>query len=156
MRHHVHTFKVGRTTAHRKSMLSNAVNSLLQHGRITTTLVKAKEIRRFADKMITLGKKDTLHARQLAIAYLKQHDTVKSLFQEVAPSYKERQGGYTRIMKLGPRRGDAAEMCILELVETDDVVAATKKAAAEAAEAPKAEETAEAPKAEETAEAPKA
>lgn len=142
MRHHVHTFKVGRTTAHRKAMLANAVCSLIEHGRITTTLVKAKEIRRFADKAITMGKAGSLHARSQATSLLHQHGVVKRLFEEIAPQYKERNGGYTRIMKLGPRRGDAAELAILELVENDEAA----KAAKEAAEASKAEE---APKAEE-------
>ncbi len=143
MRHRKHTFKVGRTTSHRNAMLANAVCSLIQKNRIVTTLVKAKEIRREADKMVTFAKQGTLHARRIAIARLHQPDTVKTLFDVVAPQYKERNGGYTRIMKLGPRRGDAAEMAILEFVESDEVVAArakTETAAAEAAEAPKAEE----------------
>ncbi len=136
MRHRKHTFKVGRTTAHRNAMLANAVCSLIDNGRITTTLVKAKEIRRLADRMVTFGKESTLHARRLAISTLHQVGIVKKLFDEVAPQFKERAGGYTRIMKLGPRRGDAAEMAIIEFVESDEIVAA-RKAAAE--EAPKAE-----------------
>ena len=146
MRHRKHTFKVGRTTSHRNAMLANAVCSLIQKNRIVTTLVKAKEIRRVADSMVTFAKQGTLHARRIAIARLHQPDTVKTLFDVVAPQYKERNGGYTRIMKLGPRRGDAAEMAIIEFVESDEVVAARAKADAAAAEAPKAEET----KAEET------
>ena len=151
MRHRKHTFKVGRTTAHRHAMLANAVCSLIDHGRITTTLVKAKEIRRLADRMVTYGKEGSLHKRRLAIATLGNVDLVHKLFADVAPQFKERNGGYTRIMKLGPRRGDGAEMCILEFVESDEVVAATANAAAdtanEAAPAEEAPKTEEAPKA---------
>ena len=150
MRHRKHTFKVGRTTAHRHAMLANAVCSLIDHGRITTTLVKAKEIRRLADRMVTYAKEGSLHKRRLAIATLHSVELVHKLFADVAPQFKERAGGYTRMMKLGPRRGDGAEMCILEFVESDEVVAATAKAAETAEEAPKADE---APK---TEEAPKA
>lgn len=140
MRHRKHTFKVGRTTSHRNAMLANAVCSLIQHNRITTTLVKAKEIRRDADKAVTLAKQGTLHARRIAIARLHQPETVKTLFDVIAPQFKERNGGYTRIMKLGPRRGDGAEMAIIEFVESDEVVAARKNAAEAAEAAPKAEE----------------
>ena len=154
MRHRKHTFKVGRTTSHRKAMLANAVCSLIDNGRITTTLVKAKEIRRLAERMVSYGKENTLHTRRLAIAVLHQVDKVAKLFSTIAPQFKERHGGYTRIMKLGPRRGDAAEMCIIEFVESDEVVAARKAAEAEAkTEEPKAEE----PKAEDAkVEEPKA
>ena len=127
-------------------MLANAVCSLIDHGRITTTLVKAKEIRRLADRMVTYAKDGSLHKRRLAIAELHSVELVHKLFADVAPQFKERNGGYTRIMKLGPRRGDAAEMCILEFVESDEVVNASKAAE----EAPKAEEASkaeEAPKA---------
>ena len=140
MRHRKHTFKVGRTTSHRNAMLANAVCSLIQHNRITTTLIKAKEIRRDADKAVTLAKQGTLHARRIAIARLHQPETVKTLFDVIAPQFKERNGGYTRIMKLGPRRGDGAEMAIIEFVESDEVVAARKNAAEAAEAAPKAEE----------------
>ena len=155
MRHRKHTFKVGRTTAHRNAMLANAVCSLIDHGRIQTTLVKAKEIRRLADRMVTYAKDGSLHKRRLAIGILGQVGLVHKLFADVAPQFKERNGGYTRIMKLGPRRGDGAEMCILEFVESDEVVAASKAAAAQAEEAPKAEE-AKAEEAPKTEEAPKA
>ena len=117
-------------------MLANAVCSLIQHGRITTTLVKAKEVRRVADKMMTFAKEGTLHARRLAIAELHQVGMVCKLFNELAPNYATRQGGYTRLMKIGPRIGDGAEMCIVELVETDAQVQAKN---APAAEAPAAE-----------------
>ena len=135
MRHHVHTFKIGRKSGHIRSLLANAVCSLVEHRRITTTLVKAKEIRRYAEKMVTLGKSGTLHARRQAIAFMHQVDKVRILFNEIAPGFEKRNGGYTRIMKLGPRVGDGAEMCILEFVENDELVEARKAAA----EAPKAE-----------------
>lgn len=135
MRHRKHTFKIGRTSAHRRALLANAVCSLIEHGRITTTLVKAKEIRRVADKMVTQAKKGTLYARRLVIADLHQVDKVGKLFSEIAPKYKERQGGYTRIIKLGPRVGDAAEMCLIEFVEDDAAAAALKQTGEEAKKA---------------------
>ena len=144
MRHLKHTFKIGRTAAHRHALIANAVCSLFQHGKIETTLVKAKEIRRFADRMITLAKEGSLSSMHHADSIMRNRDTVSYLFKELGPKYAERKGGYTRIVKLGPRRGDAAEMCLLSLVETDDVVkerkAAAEKAAAQPTEAPKAEE----------------
>ena len=148
MRHRKHTFKIGRTDSHRKAMLANMVSSLIENGEIKTTLVRAKEARRFADRMITYGKIGDLHHRRLAIAKLGNEDAVKTLFDKVAPSFMERKGGYTRIIKLGTRIGDAAEMCILQLVQDAAVEAkpakkATKKAA-KAKEAPAAEAKAEA------------
>ena len=116
MRHRVHTFKIGRTGAHRRAMLANMVCSLIEHGQITTSLVKAREARRVAEKMVTLGKKGDLHHRRLAIRTLRQADMVAKLFAEIAPAYEGRQGGYTSIIKLGKRRGDACEMCILKFV----------------------------------------
>ena len=153
MRHRVHTFKVGRSSAHRRAMLANMVSSLFTNGQIQTTLVKAKEARRFAEKLITIGKKGDLHRRRLAVAKLRNKDAVKLLFDEIAPAYKDRNGGYTRILKLGVRRGDAAELCILQLVKEQLDPKAEKKEAAPKAEEVKAEE----PKAEEAkAEEPKA
>ncbi|MBB6216847.1 large subunit ribosomal protein L17 [Anaerosolibacter carboniphilus] len=108
--------KLGRRTDHRNLMLRNLVTSLLKSGRIETTDTRAKETRRLAEKMITLAKRGDLHARRQVMAYVTEETVVKNLFDEIAPKYKERNGGYTRIMKLGPRRGDAAEMVILELV----------------------------------------
>jgi large subunit ribosomal protein L17 len=108
--------KLGRPTDHRKAMLRNQVTSLLEHGRIETTVTRAKETQRMADKMITLGKRGDLHARRQALAYIYNEDVVKKLFDEIAPKYSERNGGYTRVLKMGPRRGDGAEMAILELV----------------------------------------
>ena len=119
MRHRVHTFKVGRTGAHRRAMLANMVSSLIEHGQITTSLVKAREARRVAEKMVTLGKKGDLHHRRLAISTLRKADMVAKLFAEIAPAYAERQGGYTSIIKLGKRRGDACEMCILKFVAAE-------------------------------------
>lgn len=108
--------KLGRPTAHRKAMLRNQVTDLLREGRITTTITRAKETRRMAEKMITLGKRGDLHARRQALAYIYDEDVVKDLFDNIAPKYAERNGGYTRILKLGQRRGDTAEMVFLELV----------------------------------------
>lgn len=108
--------KLGRNTGHRRAMLRNIVTALLKHGKIETTEPKAKELRRIAEKMITLGKRGDLHARRLALAYLEEESVVTNLFATVAPKYADRQGGYTRLMKSGYRRGDAAPMCIVELV----------------------------------------
>ena len=108
--------KLGRTSAHRKAMLRNLVTDLLREGRITTTITRAKETRRMAEKMITLGKRGDLHARRQALAYIYDEDVVTKLFDNIAPKYAERSGGYTRILKLGQRRGDTAEMVFLELV----------------------------------------
>lgn len=108
--------KLGRPTAHRKSMLRNQVTSLLRSGRIETTVTRAKETQRMAEKMITLGKRGDLHARRQVLAYVYDEDVTTSLFSEIAPKYAERNGGYTRVLKLGPRRGDGAEMAIIELV----------------------------------------
>ena len=119
MRHKVATFKVGRSGAHRRAMLANMANSLFINGQIETTLVKAKELRRFAEKLITVGKKGDIHNRRLAFAKLRSRDAVKHLFDVVAPEYAERNGGYTRIYKLGFRRGDAAEMCLIQLVKEE-------------------------------------
>ena len=145
MRHRLHTFKIGRTGAHRKAMLANMVSSLIEHGEIRTTITKAKEARRVADKMVTLGKKGDLHRRRLAVSKLRDKTAVKKLFDEIAPQYTERNGGYTRIIKLSRRLGDAAEMCILQFVESDEAVKkAEKPAKAKKAKAPKAKKTPEA------------
>ncbi|MDX9916389.1 MAG: 50S ribosomal protein L17 [Gudongella sp.] len=108
--------KLGRLTSHRKAMLRNLVTSLLREERIETTVTRAKEAKRMAEKMITLGKRGDLHARRQALAYIYDEDVVKKLFDEIAPKYAERNGGYTRVIKVGPRRGDGAEIAILELV----------------------------------------
>jgi len=110
------TRKLGRATDHRIAMLRGLVTSVLEHGRIETTEAKAKEVRSMTEKMITLGKEGSLHSRRQALAYITKEDVVKKLFDEIAPKYADRQGGYTRIVKIGPRRGDAAPMAIIELV----------------------------------------
>ena len=108
--------KLGVKSAHRQSMLRNLVTDLFRYGRIQTTDCRAKEARREAEKMITLAKRGDLHARRQALAYIKDEDVVAKLFDEIAPKYEERHGGYTRILKLGPRQGDVAESVFLELV----------------------------------------
>jgi len=108
--------KLGRPAAHRKAMLRNLVTDLFREGRITTTDTRAKEAGREAEKMITLAKRGDLHARRQVMAYVFDETVVKKLFEEIAPKYADRNGGYTRILKLGPRQGDAAEMVFLELV----------------------------------------
>ena len=124
------TRKLGRTTAHRKAMLRGMVTLLLENGQIETTLTRAKEVRSMAEKMITLGKKNTLASRRAALAYITKEDVVSKLFGEIAPKYENRQGGYTQIFKLGARRGDAAEMAIVKLIEEAPV--AEEKPAEEA------------------------
>ena len=119
------TRKLGRTTAHRKAMLRGLVTLLLENGKVETTLTRAKEVRSVAEKMITLGKKNTLASRRSALAYITKEDVVTKLFNEIAPKYENRNGGYTQIFKLGPRRGDAAEMAIIKLV--DEAVAEPAK-----------------------------
>ena len=118
MRHRKRTAKLGRTSSHRNAMLANLVCSLIVHKRVTTTLAKAKAARSVAEKMVTLGKSGTIHDRRLAAARLHQEDAVKILFNEIAPASKDRRGGYTRIVKLLRRQGDAAEEAILEWVDT--------------------------------------
>ena len=108
--------KLGRTSAHRNMMLRNLVTDLLKYGKIETTEMRAKETRRIAEKMITLGKRGDLHARRQAASYLLDEDVVTKLFEDIAPKYADRNGGYTRILKLGPRQGDIAEDVYLELV----------------------------------------
>ena len=110
------TRKLGRTTDSRKAMLRAMVTYLFENGKIETTVTRAKEVRSMAEKMITLGKKNTLASRRQAMAYITKEAVVAKLFSEVAPGYAERNGGYTRIIKTGPRRGDCAEMAIIELV----------------------------------------
>ena len=108
--------KLGRKTDARKAMLKGMVTYLIENGKIETTVTRAKEVRAMAEKMITIAKTDDLHSKRLVLAYITKEDVVKKLFDEVAPKYADRNGGYTKITKIGPRRGDAAEMCIIELV----------------------------------------
>lgn len=110
------TRKLGRPTDHRIAMMRGMVTALLENGRLETTLCRAKELRSVADKMVTLGKQNTLHSRRQALAFITKEDVVSKLFSEIAPKYESRNGGYTRIIKMGPRKGDAAEMAIIELV----------------------------------------
>ncbi|HVD43580.1 MAG TPA: 50S ribosomal protein L17 [Gaiellaceae bacterium] len=117
MRHRRAGKKLGRDSAHRKALYSNLAGALIEHGRIKTTVAKAKAVKPFAEQMITLGKRGDLHARRLALAELRSQDVVHQLFADVAPRFANRPGGYTRIVKLGPRLGDAAEMVYLELVD---------------------------------------
>ncbi len=132
MRHNNQGRKLGRTASHRTAMLQNMVSSLIEHERITTTLPKAKEARRLAEKVITLGKDGTLHARRRAFSIVQNETIVKKVFDVLGPRFATRPGGYTRVLKLGFRHGDNAEMALLEFVER------TPKAAA-ASEAPAAE-----------------
>ena len=110
------TRKLGRASDHRKAMLRAMVTFLLEKGKIETTVTRAKEVSAMTEKMITLGKANDLHAKRQALAYITKEDVVKKLFDEISPKYAERNGGYCRITKLGPRRGDCAEMAIIELV----------------------------------------
>jgi len=117
MRHQKKTIKLGRKAEHRKALLANQVCSLIEHQRIRTTLAKAKAVRPLAEKMVTLGKKGSIHARRTAFAVLRQKDAVKKLFDEIAPRTADRNGGYTRIVKLGQRKSDAAPIAYLEWVD---------------------------------------
>ncbi len=139
MQHNRAGRKLGRTTAHRKALFRNQLSSLITHERIQTTLPKAKDLRPLIEKMVTLGKRGGLHARRLALKTIPEAATVKKLFEEIAPRFKERAGGYTRILKLGRRQGDGAEMAILEFIDFDFAQrVAEKKVAAKAADEKKA------------------
>jgi len=116
MRHQHGVAKLGKTPAHRRAMLRNMVTSLFRHERIATTAPKARQAKRWADRMITLGKRGDLHARRMAATFVNDETVLKKLFDEIAPAFKDRQGGYTRMMRTGVRKGDVAEMAILELV----------------------------------------
>ena len=133
------TRKLGRTTAQRTAMLRAMVTYLLENGQIETTVTRAKEVRSVAEKMITLGKKNTLASYRQALAFITKEDTANRVFKTLAPIYADRNGGYTRIMRLGPRRGDAAEMAIIALVDEDKIAAADEAAQKAAEEAAKAE-----------------
>jgi large subunit ribosomal protein L17 len=138
MRHQKKTIKLGRTAEHRKALLANQVCSLIEHQRIKTTLAKAKAVRPLAERMVTLGKSGSLHARRTALATLHQKNAVKKLFDDIAPRSAERNGGYTRIVKLGQRMSDSAPMAFIEWVDMAEVVeekpAKEKKAKPKAAE----------------------
>ncbi len=115
MRHRVRTRRLGVRTSHRKAMMRNMVTSLMEHGRIVTTITRAKELRRLADRMVTLGKDGSLHARRQALSVIRDRQVVAKLFEEWSPKFADRNGGYTRIVRLGPRRGDATMMAVIEL-----------------------------------------
>jgi large subunit ribosomal protein L17 len=157
MRHQKKTIKLGRTAAHRKALLANQVCSLIEHQRIKTTLAKAKAVRPLAERMVTLGKNGSIHARRTALATLRQKTAVKKLFDDIAPRSAERNGGYTRIVKLGQRKSDSAPMAFIEWVDMAEVVeekpAEEKKAKRKEAEAKptKAESETVTPKEEEPA-----
>ena len=119
MRHRVSGRKFGRESGHRKLMLKNLVKSLVEHGRINTTVAKAKEIRGLAERLITYGKKNTVHHRRLAYKILQNRTLVKKVFDELAPQYSNREGGYTRVLKAGFRRGDSAAMAIIEYIQKE-------------------------------------
>jgi large subunit ribosomal protein L17 len=139
MRHQVKTIKLGRSQAHRDALLANQTVSLIEHSRIKTTLAKAKAVRPFAEKMVTLGKKNTLHSRRTALGYLCHNtDAVKRLFAEIAPRCADRKGGYTRIVKLGQRNSDAAPMAFLEWVDSPEPEVVVAKPEAKGAKAKKA------------------
>jgi large subunit ribosomal protein L17 len=144
MRHLKRTAKLGRTGEHRNAMLANLVCSLIKHKRVTTSLAKAKAARSVAEKMVTLGKSGTLHDRRLAAARLHQEDAVRILFTEIAPAQKDRRGGYTRIVRMSQRQGDASQRAILEWVDLGTVTTASAEAApakeAKPAEAKEAKE----------------
>ena len=117
MRHQRSGKKLGRDASHRKALYSNLAGALIEHGRIKTTEAKAKAVKPVAEQMITLGRRGDLHARRRALAFLRSQDVVHKLFSDVGPRFADRPGGYSRIVKLGPRQGDAAEMVYLELVD---------------------------------------
>ena len=119
MRHRNEGRKLSRNTSHRRALLRNLVTSLLEHGRVMTTLPKAKEVRPLAEKMITLGKRDNLHARRMVHSYLLKDATAKMVFDTIAPKFADRKGGYRRIIKLGNRKGDGADIAIIELLGSD-------------------------------------
>src|SRR5262245_58084108 len=130
MKHRVRTRRLGRSTPHRQAMFRNLVTSLLEHERIETTDAKAKELRRVAERMITLGKRGTLHARRRALRTIASRDVTAKLFDSLAERYRDRPGGYTRVLKLGHRHGDAAPVSLIELVDREGAAPAARKGAA--------------------------
>jgi large subunit ribosomal protein L17 len=132
MRHGKKFNHLGRTSSHRKAMLSNMACSLILHKRISTTVAKAKELRKFVEPLITRSKEDSTHSRRTVFAYLKQKEAVAELFRDVSVKVANRPGGYTRILRLGNRLGDAAEMCMIELVDFNEFITIGSKPAAKA------------------------
>ena len=139
MRHQRTGKKLGRDSAHRRALYANLASNLIEHERIKTTITKAKAVKPIAEQMITLGRRGDMHARRQAVAFLRSKDIVHKLFDEIGPRYADRPGGYSRIIRIGPRQGDAAEMCYLELVDTPLVF----KTKLEDVEEPEAAETEE-------------
>jgi large subunit ribosomal protein L17 len=139
VRHQRHGKKLGRDAAHRKALYSNLAGALIEHGRIKTTVTKAKAVKPIAEQMITLGRRGDLHARRQATAFLRSRDVVHKLFADVAPRFKDRPGGYARIIKIGPRPGDSAEMAYLELVDEEYVAAQREERATAVAAEPEPE-----------------
>ncbi len=137
MRHQVAMRKLGRTATHRQALLKNMASSLIMHGRIRTTVEKAKELRRVAEKLVTIGKKNSLHARRQAFAMLRNNEAVAKLFDAIAPAFSARQGGYTRIYKVGTRPGDAADMALIEYLNEDILSAKVEGKVADEKSAPK-------------------
>lgn len=121
MRHAIRNRKLGRTPAHRQALFRNQLASLIEHGRIRTTLAKAKELRPVAERLVTRSREDTVHARRMVRRWVRDRSLVKKLFDDIGPRFTDRPGGYLRILKLGPRPGDAAEMAIIEFVDYDEV-----------------------------------
>ena len=150
MRHRKRTAKLGMKSQHRRSTLANLVCSLIKHNRITTTIAKAKVTRRYADKMVTLAKKGALHHRRQALAFLREKDAVKKLFTEIGKQHADRNGGYTRVIRVGNRLGDAAEMAILEWTGTVMPPAEPGKEKATQEPKPKAKKSTKATEASET------
>jgi large subunit ribosomal protein L17 len=146
--------KLGRDSAHRKALYSNLAGALIEHGRIKTTVTKAKAVKPLAEQMITLGRRGDLHARRQATAVLRSRDVVHKLFAEVGPLFKDRPGGYTRIVKIGPRPGDAAEMAYLELVDEEYVAKERQERATAVAEPEQVSDTTPEADAEEESEVP--
>ena len=138
MRHRNEGRKLSRNTSHRRALLRNLVTALLEHGRLMTTLPKAKEVRPLAERMITLGKRDNLQARRMVHSYLLKDETARKVFTTIAPKFADRKGGYSRIIKLGNRKGDGADLAIIELLGSDlEAKKAERAAKAEAKEAKK-------------------
>ncbi len=155
MKHRVAGRKLGRRSSHRLAMLRNLATALFERERIQTTLMKAKELRPFAEKLVTMAKKETLHARRLILRHIHDREVVAKLFETLSARFAQRPGGYTRIIKLGPRRGDAAEMAIIELVGSEALTSKKKKGAAKAKGGKPEPETEAAEGAPETAAEPK-
>ena len=154
MRHNKKFNHLGRTASHRAAMLSNMASSLILHKRITTTLAKAKALKKYVEPLITRAKDDSTNSRRVVFSYLQNKEAIKELFGEVAAKVADRPGGYTRVIKLGSRRGDAAPIAFIELVDFDENMAKTKKKATRTRRSKKAAATAEAPATAEATEAP--